>query len=1028
MIRIAVSAGDDRFTYDYEGDREIQVGRLKTADVPILHADISRAHCAIAPAREGDGFVVRDLESRNGVVVNGRRVERESPLEPGDEIRLGAVSLVFGRKAASPPAGDALAPALAEREKEPPPEPGKPPALSDRMQRLQQATLKRRLETLATFLGAIAVLGLVGLGVWKFAAPYLEAKKPAADGRGPVREAAPRATTPASAGDAPALTPPASQREREARERDAAARPARARSEPAGPATTTLEREAERLLRSGEFDQAHVLATLLADLAGDDETAVARAAELARRVEMAAYARFGEAREQARRLAAEGRLLEALDLVVREGGRVRRCGFAAEVDAEVAAQRRACEAAIASADAVARAAVDAGKKADRSALERLGPEATRALLALDFETAIARYLAVLDLPLTEHERVEYQWRLFDARRGRGLFRLLLDRIVDSQQGRAPKLRMTVAQSIQADVEDGDAEKVFLRARVAGERDRPEIRKKWRELAPAQILEILSQLDLDAEGLLALAAFALAADDDAAFHAALIACHERFPAFQAEALALLRRRVGPEHASGRLVAFEGRLVPIAERDRALAARQAAKAEARRRVEELDLAKKVEQGLKVYEAALRLLDQGHYLEGRDVLSAIVQRLKGTEPGELAAARLADPFLRRRPIAVTGRDDNRLTFYIIAEGYIVDDDAQKAFDRSADQASRTLLRAEPFREYAGYVNVYAVNVGSKDAGVDREPGGIQRDTALDGAVRDGTFTVSNAKARAFCDRFPGRSQAIAVGNDNATVATGGGGVAAVVKGMLDAVPHEVGHALAGLGDEYDFDPSGRNPPGGGRATGPLETQVIAPNLVRGNDRDDLRRKAPWAHWIAIGPANWTGRNVDLFEGGDRTPFDVWRPQVDCRMRTSLSEFCCVCMERMTLAIYGAVRPIDEWAPKEEKFEARAGQALVFRIAALRPKTRPLEVRWTVTELVDEAAGAVSTPRPDKKPRQSAGRVVEAPDGRVVCALPIGETELRPGVYEVKVELADPTPWVAQADRSALIDERRWTLRVRD
>src|SRR5215207_8426574 len=47
---------------------------------------VSRVHAEIV--REGKAFVVRDLGSRNGVIVNGRKV-KSAQLEPLDELRIG---------------------------------------------------------------------------------------------------------------------------------------------------------------------------------------------------------------------------------------------------------------------------------------------------------------------------------------------------------------------------------------------------------------------------------------------------------------------------------------------------------------------------------------------------------------------------------------------------------------------------------------------------------------------------------------------------------------------------------------------------------------------------------------------------------------------------------------------------------------------------------------------------------------------------------------------------------------------------
>jgi predicted component of type VI protein secretion system len=62
------------------------VGRHVECDVQILSPKISRLHCCIA--RSGECLVVRDLNSTNGIRVNGVRVI-EGRLGAGDELAIG---------------------------------------------------------------------------------------------------------------------------------------------------------------------------------------------------------------------------------------------------------------------------------------------------------------------------------------------------------------------------------------------------------------------------------------------------------------------------------------------------------------------------------------------------------------------------------------------------------------------------------------------------------------------------------------------------------------------------------------------------------------------------------------------------------------------------------------------------------------------------------------------------------------------------------------------------------------------------
>jgi len=69
----------------------VVVGRDEAADLVLGDASVSRRHARVECSAEGE-FVVVDLDSTNGTMVNGRPVQR-APCAPGDDIEVGAVSL-----------------------------------------------------------------------------------------------------------------------------------------------------------------------------------------------------------------------------------------------------------------------------------------------------------------------------------------------------------------------------------------------------------------------------------------------------------------------------------------------------------------------------------------------------------------------------------------------------------------------------------------------------------------------------------------------------------------------------------------------------------------------------------------------------------------------------------------------------------------------------------------------------------------------------------------------------------------------
>jgi hypothetical protein len=76
----------------YALDRAAVIGRLPQCEISIDDPSVSRRHARVF--REGSTWQVEDLDSTNGVKLNGAAVGRAS-LTHGDELQLGLVRLAF---------------------------------------------------------------------------------------------------------------------------------------------------------------------------------------------------------------------------------------------------------------------------------------------------------------------------------------------------------------------------------------------------------------------------------------------------------------------------------------------------------------------------------------------------------------------------------------------------------------------------------------------------------------------------------------------------------------------------------------------------------------------------------------------------------------------------------------------------------------------------------------------------------------------------------------------------------------------
>jgi FhaA, N-terminal domain/FHA domain len=72
--------------------RSVVLGRSRECDIQIEDANVSRRHAELR--QEGTTFWIVDLESTNGVEVNGRRVKR-AKLDAGDSFTVGSTEVTF---------------------------------------------------------------------------------------------------------------------------------------------------------------------------------------------------------------------------------------------------------------------------------------------------------------------------------------------------------------------------------------------------------------------------------------------------------------------------------------------------------------------------------------------------------------------------------------------------------------------------------------------------------------------------------------------------------------------------------------------------------------------------------------------------------------------------------------------------------------------------------------------------------------------------------------------------------------------
>jgi hypothetical protein len=82
------------------------IGRAEFGDIILPGAKVSRSHAAVFV--RGDEYWIEDLNSQNGVLVNGDAIDEARQLAAGDRVRIGEYELQFVAASPAAPVSDAV--------------------------------------------------------------------------------------------------------------------------------------------------------------------------------------------------------------------------------------------------------------------------------------------------------------------------------------------------------------------------------------------------------------------------------------------------------------------------------------------------------------------------------------------------------------------------------------------------------------------------------------------------------------------------------------------------------------------------------------------------------------------------------------------------------------------------------------------------------------------------------------------------------------------------------------------------------
>lgn len=354
---------------------------------------------------------------------------------------------------------------------------------------------------------------------------------------------------------------------------------------------------------------------------------------------------------------------------------------------------------------------------------------------------------------------------------------------------------------------------------------------------------------------------------------------------------------------------------------------------------------------------------------------------------------------PIQVTGDPENRFTMVILGDGYTADE--MDEFHEAIDRHLNTLWSIEPWRTYRSYINVYAVEIVSAESGVDCDPKltspRVQTplDTGLWGGCNPNSvqrlLTVGDEAAAGRYARMatPHYDQILVLGNSDTYGGSGGGIATATGGNALSALitPHELGHSLGGLADEYDY--YFRGVPGGPYTGGEPE----APNLTTLTKEQMKQQHRKWWRWL--GEESTAGGTIGRYEGGLYSTTGIWRPSRHSMMKSLGYYYGQVNRQRMTWRISEQSKLIADATATKQPVEPDD----VVWVETTDPVYYELDVTWKINgEIVQQAKGSRH--------------------------LDLDKVDAQPGDM-VTATVVDPTIFVRDPSiREAMTETRSWTI----
>ncbi|HEV7606427.1 MAG TPA: M64 family metallopeptidase [Steroidobacteraceae bacterium] len=313
---------------------------------------------------------------------------------------------------------------------------------------------------------------------------------------------------------------------------------------------------------------------------------------------------------------------------------------------------------------------------------------------------------------------------------------------------------------------------------------------------------------------------------------------------------------------------------------------------------------------------------------------------------------------PVSLSGKlftvlgspQSDGLHWVITGDGFTADQ--QQELLRASLAMARAITAPPELARHSAIWNVHVLTAASSESGVATAGGSRAPRTAFDGTLdctdveRVACVNWDKVYAALLAEDAPFDEVAVVL---NTGIYVGNSSSSGLIVSRNTYAPaialHEMGHVVAGLGDEY-VDKAVVN------AFAPRYREGQFPNVTTATDP----ARIPWRHWftdpahIPVAPGE---AGVGRFEGAFYSASGFYRPKQDSNMRTLAGAVGEVNGEAWLRALYRAVPPVRATYPEQRTVAGSAGDTLAFEVvSAWSPEL--MAVRWFVDGVeIEQARG---------------------------------------------------------------------------